>query len=261
MREISLLRQLVTYPQFVQLWDILEEETGGQRMIYCIFEFCDKVLSQELNRRQGPLNIDLTRKYIKDLLEAIDILHGKMIMHRDIKPDNILIDKGGKLKLADFGLAKKASFLQRRKSNAIVSLWYRAPEIILGSEDYFLGVDIWSIGCILAECLNKKPIFMCRNENEVLHKVFHYLGTPSQTHCPAIAKLKKFANAKEKWPQFAAPGSLKKSFPGAPEDALDLLSKLLCLDPNNRLLAKQALQHPFFTNATKNSRSHSTGYM
>jgi serine/threonine protein kinase len=141
-------------------------------MIYCIFEFCDKVLSNELNRRNQPLPIDLTRKYVKDMLEAIDILHGKMIMHRDIKPDNILIDKSGMLKLADFGLAKKASFLQRRKSNAIVSLWYRAPEIILGSEDYFLGVDIWSIGCILAECLYKKPIFMCRNENEVLAKVF-----------------------------------------------------------------------------------------
>jgi serine/threonine protein kinase len=95
-----------------------------------------------------------------------------MIMHRDIKPDNILIDSSGRLKMADFGLAKKASFLQRRKSNAIVSLWYRAPEIILGSEDYFLGVDMWSVGCIFAELMTKRPIFMCRNENEVLNKVF-----------------------------------------------------------------------------------------
>ena len=90
----------------------------------------------------------------------------------DIKPDNILIDNTGRLKLADFGLAKKASFLQRRKSNAIVSLWYRAPEIILGSEDYFLGVDMWSVGCIFAELMTKRPIFMCRNENEVLTRVF-----------------------------------------------------------------------------------------
>ena len=80
-------------------------------MIYCIFEFCDKVLSNELNRRNGPLHIDLTRRYVKDLLEAIDILHGKMILHRDIKPDNILLDSNKRLKLADFGLAKKASFL------------------------------------------------------------------------------------------------------------------------------------------------------
>lgn len=106
-------------------------------------------------------------------------MHAKMIMHRDIKPDNILLDSQNKLKLADFGLAKKGSFLQRRKSNAIVSLWYRAPEIILGSEEYLFGVDIWSIGCILAELLYKRPIFMCRSEDEVLGKIFNMLGCPT----------------------------------------------------------------------------------
>jgi serine/threonine protein kinase len=192
MREISLLRQLVNHEQFVRLLDILEDDQGTIKNIHCIFEFCEKVLANELNKRDKALPEDKARRIIKDLLVAVDVLHGKMIMHRDIKPDNILIDSSGRLKLADFGLAKKASFLQRRKSNAIVSLWYRAPEIILGSEDYFLGVDMWSVGCIFAELMAKRPIFMCRNENEVLSRVFQLLGTPSDKHCSMYLSLPKW---------------------------------------------------------------------
>jgi len=111
MREISLLRQLVHHDQFVKLLDILEDDQGATKNIHCIFEFCEKVLANELNKRTKPLPKEQTRQIIRELLSAVDVLHGKMIMHRDIKPDNILIDKNGRLKLADFGLAKKASFL------------------------------------------------------------------------------------------------------------------------------------------------------
>jgi serine/threonine protein kinase len=167
-----------------------------------------------------------------------------MILHRDIKPENILISKNGMLKLADFGLAKKASFLQRRKSNSIVSLWYRAPEIILGSEDYLLGVDMWSLGCLFGELMQTKPVFYCRSDQEVLDKAFRILGTPNSEHCPFYLKLKKWGNFEFK--KYPVPASLQESFPYGTPEALDLLSKLLALDPKKRITAKEALQHEFF---------------
>lgn len=118
-------------------------------------------------------------------------MHGRMILHRDIKPENILLDREGNIKFADFGLAKKASFMQRRKSNTIVSLWYRPPEIILGSEDYLLGVDMWSMGCILAEFYTHKPVFQTRNDAEALDRAFRILGYPTQMHSPHLLELPK----------------------------------------------------------------------
>lgn len=136
--------------------------------------------------------------------------------------------------------------MQRRKSNTIVSLWYRAPEIILGSEDYLLGVDMWSMGCIFAEFYTLKPVFQARNELEALDKAFKILGYPTSTHSPHLLDLPRL---KDKFPTLSQYSVQPHgaSFPMIDNSlALDLLSKMLALDPRERITAKEALRHDFF---------------
>jgi serine/threonine protein kinase len=111
MREISLLKQLRDYPNFVRLLDVIEERGTEKNQIHCVFEFCETTLFQQLSKRLQPMKWKNIRHIMVQLLQSINILHGKMILHRDIKPENILIDAYDNLKLADFGLAKKATFL------------------------------------------------------------------------------------------------------------------------------------------------------
>ena len=157
----------------------------------------------------------------------------------------------GNIKFADFGLAKKASFMQRRKSNTIVSLWYRAPEIILGSEDYLLGVDMWSMGCIFAEFYTLKPVYQSRNEFEALDRSFRILGYPTTTNAPHLLDLPRL---KDKFPTLTnyPVTKLGSSFTMIDNPlALDLLSKMMALDPRDRITAKEALRHEFFKPLTR----------
>ena len=135
--------------------------------------------------------------------------------------------------------------MQRRKSNTIVSLWYRAPEIILGSEDYLLGVDIWSVGCIMAEFFTMKPVFEAKTELEALDRAFKILGYPNREHSPHLLDLPKLKN----FPTLVHhPIQSISAYFNQIENpmALDLLSKLLALDPRDRITAKEALRHDFF---------------
>ena len=136
--------------------------------------------------------------------------------------------------------------IQRELTSHIMTRWYRAPELILLEKDYGPAIDMWSIGCIFAELMRRRPIFMCNSEEEVLIKCFYLLGCPTQDFCPEIMKLPKYRLFDDsKWSDYRRP-HLREYFKQAPPDAIDLLERLLELDPDKRILAKEALQHPFF---------------
>jgi len=149
-REISILKQL-RHPNIVSLIDL----EHGDKKLHLIFEYLDFDLKKYLDQLNGPVNPQLVKSYLYQMLDGIAYCHSKRILHRDLKPQNLLIDKFGKIKLADFGLARAFGIPIKTLTHEILTLWYRAPEILLGQKEYSTPVDIWSVGCIFYEMAHK----------------------------------------------------------------------------------------------------------
>ena len=147
------------------------------------------------------------KKLLHQILSGIADCHMKRIIHRDLKPANILIDKSAgtsppipdNIKIGDFGLARTFSLPVRPSSQEVVTLWYRAPEILLGSVEYSTPIDVWSIGCIFAEMVTKKPLFSGDSDLDQLYRIFRILGTPNESNWPGVTKLKDYRTTFPNW--------------------------------------------------------------
>jgi cyclin-dependent kinase len=160
----------------------------------------------------------------------------------------LLIDKEGNIKLADFGLARAFNLPIRTYTHEVVTLWYRAPEILLGGKHYSTGVDIWSIGCIFAEMVTQTPLIPGDSEIDQLYKIFQLVGTPTEETWNGISS---FPFYKENFPVWK--GNLISSIvEGLDEDGIDLLKKMLVLEPKGRISGKEALKHSYFDDLDKN---------
>ncbi|KAG2543963.1 hypothetical protein PVAP13_9NG780200 [Panicum virgatum] len=146
------------------------------------------------------------------------------------------------IKLADFGLARAFGIPVRTFTHEVVTLWYRAPEILLGARQYSTPVDVWSVGCIFAEMVNQKPLFPGDSEIDELFKIFRVLGTPNEQSWPGVSCLPDFKTAFPRWPA----QDLATIVPNLEPAGLDLLSKMLRYEPSKRITARQALEHEYF---------------
>ncbi|KAJ8267527.1 hypothetical protein COCON_G00126990 [Conger conger] len=185
-REVAVLRQLESFehPNVVRLFDVCTvSRTGRETKLTLVFEHVDQDLTTYLEKAPEPgVPPETIKDMMYQLLQGLDFLHSHRVVHRDLKPQNILVTSGGQIKLADFGLARIYSF-QMALTSVVVTLWYRAPEVLLQSS-YATPVDLWSVGCIFAEMFRRRPLFRGNSDVDQLGKIFDVLGVPSMDDWP-----------------------------------------------------------------------------
>ncbi|ERN16931.1 probable serine/threonine-protein kinase At1g54610 [Amborella trichopoda] len=240
-REILILRRL-DHPNVVKLEGLVTSRMSCS--LYLVFEYMEHDLAGLAAAPGIKFTEPQVKCYVHQLLSGLEHCHNQGVLHRDIKGSNLLLDNGGILKIADFGLA---SFFdpnhKQPMTSRVVTLWYRPPELLLGATDYGVGVDLWSAGCILAELLSGKPIMPGRTEVEQLHKIFKLCGSPSEEYW----KKSKLPHATIFKPQQPYKRCIAETFKDFPPSSLPLIETLLAIDPADRGTASAALRSEFFT--------------
>ncbi|KAM3070463.1 negative regulator of the PHO system [Clarireedia jacksonii] len=238
-REISLMKEL-KHENIVSLHDVIHTENK----LMLVFEHMDKDLKKYMDTQgdRGALPPPTIKSFMYQLLKGIDFCHQNRVLHRDLKPQNLLINTKGQLKLADFGLARAFGIPVNTFSNEVVTLWYRAPDVLLGSRTYSTSIDIWSAGCIMAEMYTGRPLFPGTTNEDQLVRIFRIMGTPSERTWPGISQFSEYkANF-----QMYATQDLRVILPQIDAVGIDLLQRMLQLRPELRISAADACNHPWF---------------
>jgi serine/threonine protein kinase len=243
-REISLLKEL-NHPNIVKLLDVKCTLSS----LFLIFEFVDMDLRQHLKRKGVFWGKDLKVAELQ-LLESVHFLHSHRILHRDLKPQNLLVDRNFRVKVADFGLARAFNVPIKPFTHEVVTLWYRAPEILLGVERYSTPVDIWSCGCIMSEMGTGNALFPGDSEIDTIFKIFQVMGTPRPDQWPAITELPDFKSTFPKW-KCTQLAQVKRKAPLFGDCGLALLAKTLRYDPVSRPAARTLAEDPWFAEVRK----------
>lgn len=247
LREINILLSF-HHPSIV---DVKEVVVGSSLdSIFMVMEYMEHDLKGLMETMKQPFSQSEVKCLMLQLLSGVKYLHDNWVLHRDLKTSNLLLNNRGELKICDFGLARQYGSPLKPYTHLVVTLWYRAPELLLGTKQYSTAIDMWSLGCIMAEFLAKEPLFNGKTEFDQLDKIFRTLGTPNEKIWPGFAKLpgvkvnfvrQPYNRLREKFPP--------TSFSGRPtlsEAGFDLLNKLLTYDPEKRITADDALNHDWF---------------
>ncbi|KAK9450463.1 kinase-like domain-containing protein [Limtongia smithiae] len=238
-REISLMKEL-KHENLLSLYDVIHTENK----LNLVFEYMDKDLKKYMDSRgdHGALDSATIKSFMFQLLKGVAFCHDNRVLHRDLKPQNLLINNKGQLKLADFGLARAFGIPVNTFSNEVVTLWYRAPDVLLGSRTYSTSIDMWSAGCIMAEMYTGRPLFPGTTNEDQLQRIFKLMGTPNEHTWPSISQLPNYRTNFTVYP----PQSMHAILPQIDLVGLELLCRMLQLRPESRISARDALKHAWF---------------
>lgn len=249
-RELDIMR-MVSHPNIVRLLHCFFTYDRDDMYLNLVLEFVpDTVyrISKNAAKRGQRLSVDEVRMYVYQICRSLHSIHQQGICHRDIKPQNLLVDQETHdLKLCDFGSAKQ---LRQGEPNIsyICSRYYRAPELIFGATDYTTKIDMWSVGCVMAELFLGMPLFPGESGVDQLVEIIKVLGTPTKDEIRAMNP-----NYTEfKFPQIKAHPWSRVFSKSVSQDAIELLSCFLQYDPVKRTSAVEAMAHPFFDPLRKN---------
>lgn len=235
-REIKYLKEL-SHPNVIELIDVFYHKTN----LNLVLEYLDSDLEMIIKNKSVIFTPSDIKSWMLMSLRGLNHCHRNWILHRDLKPNNLLISSDGQLKLADFGLSRDFGEPFRNMTSQVVTRWYRPPELLFGAKEYGYAIDLWAMGCIFAELMLRTPYLPGSSDIDQLNTIFKALGTPTDADWPNRKLLPDYTDFKEYPKQ-----DLRLLFTAASVDAIDLLSSLLMFDPLKRITAEQALLHTYF---------------
>ncbi|WPH01022.1 Hypothetical protein R9X50_00385600 [Acrodontium crateriforme] len=253
LREIKFLQEL-DHPNIIKLYSVFSTKNQNLNLVLEQLPQGDllKLIQDTQNISYTPADI---KSWMLMLSRAIWFCHANFVLHRDIKPNNLLIAANGEIKLADFGLARSFADPYQPMTYNTITIWYRPPELFYQTQYYSGAVDIWSVGCVFAELIAREVLFRAWPESEInmVKIICEKVGTPSEDNWPGVSKLKGYVTPTEITPLRSRDYWLG-AFRAIGDVGVDLLMKMLTLDPRRRLTAEDVLRHSFWTADPRPSR-------